>query len=136
LSRETARLAGALGAGFAFSPYMWQFRPEGSPTGAVNEYRDAFRSGVFETPQIILSCYGSCAKTHADANSAWHRVEHAPVPSFIGAPTECAEQLAALGGQFDAPEIMVQCFAGSFRARCDAYTLLAEVFGIAGESAP
>jgi alkanesulfonate monooxygenase SsuD/methylene tetrahydromethanopterin reductase-like flavin-dependent oxidoreductase (luciferase family) len=52
------------------------------------------------------------------------------VPSFIGTPEQCREQLLEIAARYATDEIMIQCYADAPGARVEAYEALADVFGL------
>jgi luciferase family oxidoreductase group 1 len=129
LSTASAGLAARARAGFAYSSYLAQFTPAGSSTLAVEAYRQACDHHS-ESPEshTIVSCYGACAESAADARRYWGPLLPAR-PSFLGTPRECREQIAAIAAEFGVSEIMVQCYAPTSLERLAAYEMLAESSG-------
>lgn len=134
LSTMSGSLAGELGAGFAYSPYMAGHLPGGATIDSVQAYRDRFRpSPGFQQPQTIISCYGACAKSESTAKQMWNSLSPA-VPSFLGTPSQCCEQLQSLAASYGTSEVMIQCFGWPSELRFESYQLLADALKLPCQS--
>jgi len=123
VSRATAELAGACGAGFAYGHYMSQFVPKATqPDAPLDGYRNAF-AGI-GVPRTIVCCFGACADNRSVAESYWQGLKPA-VPSFMGTAEESAEQIQEICYRYGSGEAMIQCFAPRLEQRLDAYTGIA-----------
>jgi luciferase family oxidoreductase group 1 len=147
-SAASARLAGALGAGFCLSLHHSPVL-EGARR-AVAEYAAAFSpSPEFPEPAAIAVVSGVCAETAAAA-AALAADGRGPSddrpagggpgagpgaggePFFVGGPAECAGALDGLARQLDVDEVMILDFiAGQWDRRLRMYQLLAGELGLA-----
>lgn len=159
-SGGSARLAGQIGAGYAFAGHF-------SPTPAapaVEAYRAAFEpSDDFPEPRVILALSVVCAETTAEARELASSVEvlfqrmrtgeTGPVPSpaearaagwspaappagpmaqllLVGTPDEVRDRIEAAAREAGADEVMVMTIAHDPAARLRSYDLLADVFDL------
>jgi luciferase family oxidoreductase group 1 len=146
LSANSGRLAGQLGAGFAYSAYQGQFSTGGVSGDAFEAYRRYFQpAGDKSSPTPVLSCYGVCGESERKARRTWdwamkgaareakrtgRSITLSAVPDFLGTPDRCHEELQALSDRFEVSEIMVQCFGRTLDEKIDGYSLLAESFSL------
>ena len=157
-SGGSARLAGEIGAGYAFAGHF-------SPTPAnpaISAYRAAFEpSAGFPEPQVILALSVVCAQTSTEARELASSVEvlfqrmrtgeTGPVPSpaeartagwspedlprgpmaqllIVGTPDEVRDRVEAAAREAGADEVMVMTIVHDPAARLRSYELLADVF--------
>lgn len=155
-SGGSARLAGQIGAGYAFAAHF-------SPTPAapaVAAYRAAFEpSDAFPEPRVLLALSVVCADTEAEARELASSVEvlfqrmrtgeTGPVPSpaearaagwtpeaaprgpmadllIVGTPDEVAERIETAARTAGADEVMVMSIVHDPAARLHSYELLAD----------
>lgn len=158
-SGGSARLAGEIGAGYAFAGHFSE-----TPAGpAVGAYRDAFRpSAEFPEPHVILALSVICAESAEEARELsssvevmfqrLRRGETGPVPSpaearaagwssgttggpmakllIAGTPDEVRERIEAAAVSVSADEVMVMTIVHDPAARLASYRRLAEAFGL------
>lgn len=159
-SGGSARLAGQIGAGYAFAAHF-------SPTPAappIAAYRAAFEpSADFPEPQVILALSVVCADTSAEARELASSVEvlfqrmrtgeTGPVPSpaearaagwspdrppsgpmaellIIGTADEVRERIETAARTVDADEVMIMTIVHDPAARLHSYELLAPAFDL------
>jgi len=157
-SGDSARLAGQIGAGYAFAGHF-------SPTPAapaVQAYRDAFEpSATFAEPRVILALSVICADTASEARELAssaevmfqriRRGETGPIPSpsearaagwshaappqgpmanllIAGTPTHVRERVETEAAAAGADEVMVMTIVHDPAARLRSYELLAGTF--------
>lgn len=159
-SGGSARLAGQIGAGYAFAGHFSQT----AAAPAVRAYREAFRpSDAFGEPRVILALSVLCAETAAEARELSSSVEvmferirrgeTGPVPSpaearaagwspgapprgpmadllIAGPPSEVRERVESVAGEAGADEVMVMTIVHDPAARLRSYELLADAFGL------
>jgi luciferase family oxidoreductase group 1 len=159
-SGETARLAGALGCGYAFA----QFISGVDGSAAARAYRAAFRpSGVLGEARVIVAVGAVCAETDAEAErlasslrlwrarietgrdrgipSPEEALEHRWAPGqlervsdgervYVGTPDRVADRLRALAERYEADEVLVVTVTHSYEARTRSYELLAEALAL------
>ncbi len=160
-SGGSARLAGQIGAGYAFAGHF-------SPTPAapaIDAYRAAFEpSADFPEPRVILALSVVCAETTAKARELASSVEvlfqrmrtgeTGPVPSpaeartagwspedaprgpmaqllIVGTPDEVRERVETAAREAGADEAMVMTIVHDPAARLRSYELLADAFDLA-----
>ena len=159
-SGGSARLAGEVGAGYAFAGHF-----SATPAApAVAAYRDAFRpSADFPEPRVILAASVVCAETDDEARRLASSVEvlfqrmrtgqTGPVPSpeearaagwspraplagpmaerlIVGTPETVRQRVEAAAEAADADEVMVMTVVHDPAARLRSYELLAEAFAL------
>ena len=164
-SGGSARLAGEMGAGYAFAGHF-------SPTPAapaVAAYRAAFEPSVdFPEPRVILAASVVCAEAETEARRLASSVEvlfqrmrtgqTGPVPSpaeavaagwspaaplagpmadqlIVGTPETVRERVEAAARAADADEVMVMTIVHEHEARLRSYELLADAFALDGVAA-
>lgn len=157
-SGGSARLAGQIGAGYAFAGHFSQT----AAAPAVEMYRDAFSpSTSFAEPRVILALSVICADTAAEARDLSSSVEimfqrirrgeTGPVPSpdearaagwtaeapargpmagllIAGTPDHARDRIEAAAAEAGADEVMVMTIVHDPAARLRSYELLAEAF--------
>lgn len=157
-SGGSARLAGQIGAGYAFAGHF----SDTPAAPAIAAYRDAFRpSAAFPEPRAILALSVICAETDAAARELSSSVEvmfqrirrgeTGPVPSpaearaegwapdtpvrgpmanllIAGPPEDVRERVEAAAVAAGADEVMVMTITHDPAARLRSYELLAEAF--------
>ncbi len=159
-SGGSARLAGQIGAGYAFAGHF-----SATPAApAIEAYRTAFRpSAHFPEPHVILALSVICAKSPLEARELASSVEvlfqrmrtgeTGPVPSpaearaagwspeslprgpmaellIAGTPTEVRERIEAAVSEAGADEVMAMTIVHDPAARLRSYELLADVFDL------
>lgn len=159
-SGGSARLAGRIGAGYAFAGHFSQ-----TPAApAIRTYRSEFTpSDLFPRPRVILALSAICAETTERARylassievqfERIRRGETGPVPSpqeareagwsaetaprgpmagllIAGTPGEVREGIRARAREADADEIMIMTIVHDPDARLQSYELLAEAFSL------
>lgn len=155
-SGGSARLAGQMGAGYAFAGHF-------SPTPAapaVAAYRAAFEpSDDFAEPRVILALSVVCAETQAEARELASSVEvlfqrmrtggTGPLPSpaearaagwspaaplagllIVGTPDRVRGRIEAAAREAGADEVMVMTIVHDPAARLRSYDLLADTFAL------
>lgn len=161
-SGGSARLAGQIGAGYAFAGHF----SDTPAAPAIDAYRDAFRpSHDFPEPRVILALSVLCADTATEARELSSSVEvmfqrirrgeTGPVPSpeearaagwspdapvrgpmaellIAGTPAHARERIEAAADRAGADEVMVMTIVHDPAARLRSYDLLAEAFGLGG----
>ncbi len=159
-SGGSARLAGQIGAGYAFASH---FSPAPA-TPAVQAYRDEFEpSDRFPEPKVILALSVVCAESTDEAYELslsiqlhFRRIrkgETAPIPSpeearaagwtprgsrggpvggllVLGDPGEVREEIERRAAAVDADEVMVMTVIHDPAKRLRSYELLADAFGL------
>ena len=158
-SGGSARLAGQIGAGYAFAGHFSQT----DPAPAVRAYREAFQpSAAFPEPRVILALSVICAETAAEARELSSSVEvmfqrlrtgdTGPLPSpaearaagwspeaprgpmagllIAGTPADVRSRIEAEAGKAEADEVMVMTIVHDPAARLRSYELLADAFGL------
>jgi luciferase family oxidoreductase group 1 len=133
LSPSSARLAGALGAGFCFSVHHAGQEIDGP--AILRHYRDSFvPSPEFPEPATIVVVRCICAATAAEARAIETDLVGPPVPSnetILGSPGECAGRILGIANQLCTEEIMVIDFIQRDQdARLEMYRLLSQEFGL------
>lgn len=157
-SGGSARLAGQIGAGYAFAGHF----SETAAAPAVQAYRDAFEpSAAFQEPRVILALSVICADTTEDARELSSSVEimfqrirrgeTGPVPSpsearaagwsheapprgpmanllIAGTPEDVRGRIEAAAEAAGADEVMVMTIVHDPAARLRSYELLADTF--------
>jgi luciferase family oxidoreductase group 1 len=157
-SGGSARMAGEIGAGYAFAAH---FSPT-PPGPAIQAYRDAFTpSEAFAEPRVILALSVICAETPEEARELSSSIEihferisrgeRGPVPSpaeahaagwspdrrstgpmaellVAGKPEEVGREMEARASAVRADEVMVMTIVHDHAARLRSYALLAEAF--------
>lgn len=157
-SGGSARLAGQIGAGYAFAGHFSS--TPGAP--AIRAYREAFEpSDEFPEPQVILALSVICAETAAEARELSSSIEvlfqrlrtgeTGPVPSpdearaagwdpaaaprgpmaellIAGTPDDVRERIMTAAREADADEVMVMTIVHDPAARLRSYELLADAF--------
>jgi luciferase family oxidoreductase group 1 len=157
-SGDSARLAGGIGAGYAFAGHFSQ-----TPAApAVQAYRDAFTvSSSFPAPRVILALSVICAEAEDEARELSSSVEvmfqrlrkgeTGPVPSpaearksgwsydaqprgpmagllIAGTPDSVRARIETAAAEAGADEVMVMTIVHDPAARLRSYELLADVF--------
>lgn len=132
----SARLAGEIGASYAYHHYLDSAR---NGQAALEAYRSSFVPSSFApAPRVSVAAYGICGPDATEER--WNQVMSAdgesiegvrrgrqpPKPSFLGNPNECISQLAALRARYAADELVIYCFAEDTESRVRAYRQLAE----------
>ena len=164
-SGGSARLAGQIGAGYAFAGHFSQT----PATPAVQAYRQAFEpSAAFPEPRVILALSVICADTDAEARELsssvevmfqrLRRGETGPLPSpaearaagwspdaspagpmggllIAGTPGHARERIEAAAAEAGADEVMVMTIVHDPEARLRSYELLADAFGLGDDGA-
>jgi luciferase family oxidoreductase group 1 len=123
-SERSARIAGRLGARFAFHQSL---APQTPAARVMAAYRDSFvprRND--DTSYCAVAAYGACAKDRATALDGW--LDKKNEPRFCGDPSECVDQLGALVASCGADEVVIDVFAPDFEARLEGLTSLAKVW--------
>ena len=157
-SGGSARLAGQIGAGYAFAAHFSQT----PAAGPIRAYREAFRpSPEFPESRVILALSVICAETDVEARELSSSVEvmfqrirrgeTGPLPSpeearaagwtaeasprgpmadllIAGTPARVRERIEAAAEEADADEVMVMTIVHDPEARLRSYELLAEAF--------
>lgn len=127
----SARLAGELGAAYAFHDHL---RPESTDGAAVlDHYRESFRPSVFRSrPQCLVACTGAIAETPEAATAA---LESRGIvrSSFCGTPGTVEEQLRAHASAYGVEELAVFVVAPSFDEQLDGYRMIADRIAPDGE---
>jgi len=158
-SGGSARLAGRIGAGYAFASH---FSPAAAEP-AVRAYREAFEpSEDFPRPRVILALSVVCAETTEEAYELSLSVqlqfarirkgEAGPVPSpeearkagwtprgtrggpvggllVLGEPDDVRQEIARRAAAVDADEVMIMTIIHDPAARLRSHELVAEAFG-------
>ncbi len=159
-SGGSARLAGSIGAGYAFASH---FSPAPAAP-AVRAYREEFEpSAHFSDPKVILALSVVCADTNDEAYDLslsiqlhFRRIrkgETAPIPSpeearaagwtprgtrggpvggllVLGTPAEVRQEVEKRAAAVEADEVMVMTVIHDPAKRLRSYELLAEAFGL------
>lgn len=159
-SGGSARLAGSVGAGYAFASH---FSPAPA-LPAIETYRQAFEpSAHFSEPKVILALSVVCAESTDEAYELslsiqlhFRRIrkgETAPIPSpeearaagwaprgtpggpvggllVLGDPAEVKREMETRAAAVDADEVMVMTVIHDPAKRMRSYELLAEAFGL------
>ena len=159
-SGGSARLAGQIGAGYAFAGHF----SETPAAPAIAAYREAFEpSESFEKPRAILALSVICAETAEGARELSSAVEvmfqrirrgeTGPLPSpaeareagwrpdaaakgpmanllIAGTPDRVRERVEAAASDAGADEVMVMTIVHDPEARLRSYELLADAFGL------
>ncbi len=157
-SGGSARLAGQIGAGYAYAGHFSQ-TPAGPP---IRTYREAFTpSAAFPEPRVILALSVICADTAEEARELSSSVEvmfqrirkgeTGPLPSpdearaagwsadaptrgpmadllIAGTPAHVRDRIEAVAGEAGADEVMVMTIVHDPDARLRSYELLADAF--------
>ncbi len=163
-SGGSARLAGQIGAGYAFAGHF----SETPAAPAIRAYREAFVPSMsFPAPRVILALSVICADTTAEARELSSSVEvmfqrirrgeTGPVPSpaearaegwspdapvrgpmagllIAGTPADVRERIEAVASEAGADEVMVMTIVHDPAARLRSYDLLSDVFQLADQS--
>lgn len=164
-SGGSARLAGEIGAGYAFAGHFSQ-----TPAApAVRAYRDAFAaSSDFPEPHVVLALSVICAETEREARELSSSVEvmfqrirrgeTGPLPSpaearaagwshdapsrgpmagllIAGTPAQARERIESVAAEAGADEVMVMTIVHDPAARLRSYELLAGAFAMDGAPA-
>lgn len=131
-SMNSARLAGRLGAAYAFHHSMsLKFEtPEPGPD-IIRAYVDSFKPKPHRSePEFNVACYGTCAETEAQAKAQWRSIggprANLHLAGFMGSPNECAEQLSEMSHRYGADEIVVNSYNTSFDDKLLAYGMLSD----------
>ena len=145
-STETAELAGMLGLPYAFHHYLSHASADASyGLGVIQRYLDTFQpNDQLDAPEYNVACYGICAETDERAQAIW-RAQLAgsqgnpatdagrardDVPSFLGHPERCLEQLRDLRQHYETGELVLHTMADELGARLTSYRLLAHAFAL------
>lgn len=123
-SVHTAVLAGENGLAFGYSLFHKSSQDD---TAGVDAYRETFRPNPFRSePLVSVAVAGSCAETEAAARKRRHLENPSIVPTVIGSPQQCREQLEAIAYRYTADVIVFLDVDSLFEDRVETYTLLAE----------
>lgn len=130
-SRNSAMVAGRLGLRFAFHHYL--ARPDPPASDIEKVYRDSFRPHGADSSYFAVTAFGTCASSASAACSDWSGgrpdmpATRQP-PNFLGTPRECAQSLATLADEYNADELLIDCFSNSHEARMSALAAIAGEF--------
>jgi alkanesulfonate monooxygenase SsuD/methylene tetrahydromethanopterin reductase-like flavin-dependent oxidoreductase (luciferase family) len=135
LGVQTGELAGSVGARFAFSEHMRLNLPTANGDGrrSIDMYRDTF-AGVAAKREVSVACYGVCAESSCHARALWtHHCSSRGKdlrPTFVGAPAECVDQLAAVADAYEPDELALCTLSEDPSVRLESYGLLAEALRV------
>jgi len=127
-SRESMRIAAQRGTAFSLSLF---FRQWVGPD-VLSEYRAEFtaRDGLQE-PRCNIAVAGACAETSFEAHRVLARYSNEfMLPTVVGSPDECAEQLRELANQFGVDEVVFMDAASALDERKRTCDLLSEALGL------
>jgi len=117
---------------FAIHHYLAAIAGKRNLRRLVDSYRAAFVPfGADDAPYVAVAGFGSCAPTVAEAEAEWHghfAGQPVPKPTFLGTADACADALSALADQYEADELVIDCFTTSLSTRLAALGLLAKTF--------
>lgn len=128
----SAGLAARLGTAFALSLFLQPVPAR--PSDALERYRARFRPRpTAPLPRCTVAVAGICARTEAEATRALrgHANPHI-VPSVVGTPDQCREQLGELAAAYGVDEVVFAEVSTTADARRRAHDLLAETVGLDG----
>src|SRR5579884_2482692 len=126
----SARLAAERGVAFSLSLFFQQWvGPQ-----VLERYRADFRpSRGLDQPRANIAVAGACAETRAEALRILARYRNAfMLPTVVGSPEECAEQLFELACWYRTDEIIFMDAASGRVERARTCELLAAAVGLAG----
>ena len=126
--RDSVRVAARRGAAFSLSLFFHHWM---GPR-VLDEYRDTFRPGPrLAAPRANIAVAGACAETHAEARRILARYHNEfMLPTVLGSPSECAEQLFELAQRYRVEEIMFMDAASGLSERMRTIELLASGVGL------
>jgi luciferase family oxidoreductase group 1 len=126
------RLAARHGAAFGLSLFLAGSRDDPGP---IHAYREHFRPGVLRRPRWNVAVAGVCAETEGEAHRLLAGHTNAfLVPTVVGSPGQCREQLQAIRAHHETDEIIFLDLCPDLKARARSYQLLAEILAL--EAAP
>jgi luciferase family oxidoreductase group 1 len=126
---RSAAIAARQGTAFGYSLFHHSTSDD---TTTVNAYRDDFQpSAHLAQPLVGLAVAGVCAETECEARRlASQHVNTFILPTIIGSPGQCHEQLATLAERYQTPELVLLDVSPDFDSRLRSYRLLAEELGL------
>jgi luciferase family oxidoreductase group 1 len=143
-SLDSAHLAGRVGASYSFGHHHLLQQDQSSikhlGVTIVDGYRESCeRAGSTRSPHFNVVAYGLCAESESDASSLWRACMAAhssaemnwAVPSFLGSPLQCREQLLEIQAHYGCDEIVIQSLAIRLEDRLRSYALLSDIMGLA-----
>ena len=129
--RRSADLAARHGTAFGYSLFHDFSQDE---VTSVDAYRDSFVPSRWRPePLVSLSVAGVCAETERDARALREAYQNKfIVPTVIGTPRQCREQLEAIAARYGTRELMFLDVSPDVESRVRSYRMLADAFGLAG----
>jgi luciferase family oxidoreductase group 1 len=127
-SAESGTIAAQRGAAFSLSLFFkaWMDR------GVLQRYRDEFRPSDFlAEPCANIAVAGACGETRADALRILARYHNSfMLPTVIGTPEECAEQLHEIAAHYAVDEVIFMDAATRLAERSRTCEMLATAVGL------
>jgi luciferase family oxidoreductase group 1 len=125
--------------GVAYSHSLFHKGFQDNPT-ILQKYRETFepRFEKIPTPRCNIAVAGICADTEAQAYQLLeqHSNYQFIIPSIVGNPSQCKEQLEALQERYGVSEIIFLDLCQECEDRLRSYELLAAELGLTSVSAP
>jgi luciferase family oxidoreductase group 1 len=127
---RSAELAARHGTAFGYSLFHNFSKDE---LASVDAYRDGFRPSPWRPkPLVSVSVAGVCAETERDARALREAYQNKfIVPSVVGTPRQCREQLEAIGARYGTRELMFLDVSPDLESRLRSCRMLAEACGLA-----
>lgn len=98
-----------------------------------SEYRDRFRPGPeLEAPRWSVAFAGVCHEDEDEARRIADNRLPEVIPSLVGTPGQCCEQVEALRERCGTRELVFLDLCREYEDRVNSYRLLAEALGIQG----
>lgn len=126
-SPESALLAARHGAAYSLSLFLAEGRGKDALT-AIQQYRTNFQPcGTLRHPRWNIAVDGVCAETAEEARWLCALQSNLSiVPSVVGTPESCRDQLHALMDRYETDEIIFLDLCPELEQRIRCYQLLAE----------
>ena len=96
--------------------------------------RNFGRVPVQSEPRANVAVAGACAETHLEARQILARYHNEfMLPTVVGSPAECAEQIHELAHDYRVDEVMFMDAASTLSERSRTCALLAEAIGLTAQ---
>jgi luciferase family oxidoreductase group 1 len=128
--RSSATIAARHGTAFGYSLFHNFSRDD---TASVQAYRDGFQPNVHQAnPLVCIAVAGMCSETEREARRLQQEHQNTfLVPTVVGTPRQCHEQLAAISDRYGTNELVFLDLAPTLTSRRLSYRLLAEELRLA-----
>jgi luciferase family oxidoreductase group 1 len=132
-ARQSAQVAATRGTAFSLALF---FHHWASPD-VLERYRAEFRpSAELTAPRTNIAVAGACAETSDEASRIMARYGNGfMLPTVVGSPAECAEQLYELAATYRTDEIVFMDVSAGRAERMRTCELLAAAVGLVAEPA-